>query len=229
MILPLCGQSETNPVRVSIVLTWGILRRAAERTTSSCHPERTDLLLHPQRRLVSRERTAIDRLVVSLAEDVVHAAAKRLCHVSTAPIALRDPVTEIRTSAALQMTGRSHPYAEDADRRLFQRDRKTRLRILAVRRRLLADETLHVLSRIGPGRRTEPADHVPICEQREQGLIVPLPHRTQRQPRGSSRDASLEHDQAPLCTLPQLLSEAQRPRSRRKRSTGADEASARMR
>ena len=56
-----------------------------------------------------------------------------------APITPAEPVADIGAVAALQMTGGPHPHADDTDRRLLQRDRETRLRILAVRGRLLAD------------------------------------------------------------------------------------------
>ena len=68
-----------------------------------------------------------------------------------------------------------------------------------------------------------------IGEQGEERLVVRLAHETQGQPRRLGLDPSPGQAHVPLLTLPQLLSEAHSPRSRRKRSTGADEASARMR
>src|SRR4029077_6641766 len=52
----------------------------------------------------------------------------------------------------------------------------------------------------------QPADHVPIGEQREQCRYVALTQKSQCKPRGSDLDPSPDHDQVPLFTLPQLLS-----------------------
>src|SRR5262245_46854497 len=117
-------------------------------------------------------------------------AGERLRHVAVAPIGLPQPVADMGPGRALQMAGRPHLHADDADGLFVEHDHETGPRIIGRGFRLLANEALHVLARIRPGRRAEPPYDRPMGETGKQTLANPLADRTQSAVCGSRSERS---------------------------------------
>ena len=143
----------------------------------------TQLRLHPQRRRVVRERSRIDGLSRARGKGPGDDATRCLRHVAPSPVGLAKPVSEVGAGGGLHVARLLHARADAADEAAIERDREVGLR--RRRRHTRLDEFDGVCERIGPGRHTEPAHHLPVVEQRQQRLSVGQLQRSQQQPLGA--------------------------------------------
>src|SRR5262245_42980597 len=94
-----------------------------------------------------------------------------LGHVAVAPERAAEPISEIRTGTSLDLSGGIHTHADTTDQGIVKGDgEEVRLgRSLA---ELCMNEAPGIIERIGPRRRAEPADDLPIGEQVEKSLRI---------------------------------------------------------
>src|SRR5262245_48167096 len=202
--------------------------RARHQHALAVAPE-ADLLLHPQRRVVAHKRAAIDRIIRQRLEYLTDQRTQRLGHESLAPMGLRDPEANVRAAAALDLARGPLAHIDRAERLTVAGDRKAHRGAVPRDSAVPPDEREGVLGGVWPRWQAEPPDHLPVGEQGKQPFGFVDAPGTQDEPRGADFGRKRVQHHALRAASPQRLSEAHRPRSRRKRSAGTEKPSARMR
>ena len=128
-------------------------------------------------------RAAVDRILAGDLEHVRDEGARGFGHEALAPIRLPEPVTDCVAALRLGRARRLDGRIDHADQCVIVRDDRRddgRVRLGAK-----ADECPRVFAPIGPGRRAEKPQNIPMRDQLENARIVVRAKRTQDEARGA--------------------------------------------